>query len=309
MWIRGKSNEALNKNDHSWFLRIFSSQIFTYLFPTSHQIKRPPVFYFSDWQPACVNSRQYRNILSMKPSFCTLTKAQEESRMRECGSSSVTDAIKEGASKITSGISGALKAFMQKIVLMVSEATEYTKNNTGTILARLGIIRQPQKEKITVEKYLAIITPDIKGITDSMRSTLTHFIAYGTPTTRWIGEGERAGVLNSYKTAFSKLSKTTNEWSDAIKIANGRWPQERNEKMETHAKAIFKKIYLREPNLKNPHNDAAVKIIAYGLLPADRNMNSEKSAIATFKNIYAKSPDSAQSWNTVRAIAYSGAKR
>ena len=60
----------------------------------------------------------------------------------------------------------------------------------------------------------------------------------------------------------------------------------------------------------NQANDkAAVNIMAYGLRPAQRNMNSEKTAILSFKYIFKKTPSTAQDWDEVRAIAYSGAKR
>jgi len=156
---------------------------------------------------------------------------------------------------------------------------------------------------------LAIITRDLLDITEDMRDSIVHFIAYGTPTTVKRGEGERTGVLNSYKSAFSRLPGTSAEWSDVLKIANGRWPSERSGEKESAAIQIFKSVYRREANLSNPHDDAAVKIVAYGLLPSSRNLNSEKAAISIYKNIYKKAPTTAQEWNTVRAIAYSGATR
>ena len=61
--------------------------------------------------------------------------------------------------------------------------------------------------------------------------------------------------------------------------------------------------------MNDPHDNAAVTVMAYGLRPANRNLNSEKAAIFTFKYIYKKSPATAEEWDVVRAIAYSGAKR
>lgn len=49
--------------------------------------------------------------------------------------------------------------------------------------------------------------------------------------------------------------------------------------------------------------------MAYGLRPANRNMNSERNAIRIFKNIFKYNPKTAIDWDTVRAIAYSGAVR
>jgi hypothetical protein len=49
--------------------------------------------------------------------------------------------------------------------------------------------------------------------------------------------------------------------------------------------------------------------MAYGLRPTNRNLNSEKNAINTFKSLNNRLPSSASDWDTIRAIAYSGAKR
>jgi hypothetical protein len=61
--------------------------------------------------------------------------------------------------------------------------------------------------------------------------------------------------------------------------------------------------------MNNANDNAAVTIMAYGLRPAGRNLNSEKAAILSFKYIYKKNPITAEEWDVVRAIAYSGAKR
>jgi hypothetical protein len=61
--------------------------------------------------------------------------------------------------------------------------------------------------------------------------------------------------------------------------------------------------------MNNPKDNAAVTVMTYGLRPAIRNMDSEKSAILIFEAIYDYAPSSAQDWDIVRAIAYSGAVR
>jgi hypothetical protein len=127
--------------------------------------------------------------------------------------------------------------------------------------------------------------------------------------TKSLGEGERAGVLNSYKAAFGKVPTTQSEWEDVIKIAIGRWPTERNPKKEAAALVEFKKIYRRGADMKNSNDNAAITIIAYGLRSAKRNVASEANSVKIFKGIYKHNPLSATDWDIVRAIAYSGAKR
>ncbi|MCK4745290.1 fibronectin type III domain-containing protein, partial [Candidatus Parcubacteria bacterium] len=199
--------------------------------------------------------------------------------------------------------------FADKIIEILSEATEVAKADINGLLNRFRIRRDLAKEQVVVKKYVGALIRNARKFTQKHQYALTNFIAYGTETTVGLGEGERAGVVNSYKSAFGKLPTIANEWSDAIKIANGRWPSETSAETETNAEKAFENIYLRKANRSNPNDDAAVTVIAYGLRPANRNLNSEKAAIKTFKAIYGYSPESATAWDIVRAIAYSGATR
>jgi hypothetical protein len=100
------------------------------------------------------------------------------------------------------------------------------------------------------------------------------------------------------------------EWQDVIKIANGRWPTEKNTASEERVKtAAFRQIYKRDPDMNNANDNAAVTVMSYGLRPAQRNLESEKNAIRIYRDIFKAAPASAESWDMVRAIAYSGAKR
>ncbi len=150
---------------------------------------------------------------------------------------------------------------------------------------------------------------DLENVTDKIKTVISNFVNYGTPTTKILGAGERAGVINSYKAAFGKVPATEAEWSDAIKIANGRLPTARSATAEAKAKVELKKVYKRSANMLQANDNAAVTVISYGLRPTNRNLNSEKAAIKSFKAIYGHAPVSALAWDIVRAIAYSGAKR
>lgn len=157
---------------------------------------------------------------------------------------------------------------------------------------------------------LFIIARSPHSLSDSDKNSISYFIHEGTATTIFLGSGERAGVLNSYLSVFDKLPRSTLEWQDVIKIANGRWPNERNlEKEDEAADTFFSKIYVRQPNMDDPNDSAAVTVIAYGLRPAVRNLDSEKKAIEIYRSIFNKDPVDAVEWDIVRAIAYSGAVR
>lgn len=157
---------------------------------------------------------------------------------------------------------------------------------------------------------LFIIARSPHSLSDNDKNSIAYFINEGTPTTIILGSGERAGVLNSYMSVFEKLPTNTLEWQDVIKIANGRWPDERKlESEEKAANSHFFTIYARQPDMDNPKDNAAVTVIAYGLRPAQRNLESEKAAIDIYRNIFGKAPIEATDWDLVRAIAYSGAVR
>lgn len=147
------------------------------------------------------------------------------------------------------------------------------------------------------------------SVSTQVREKILTFVTYGTQTTEALGAGERGGVVNSFKEAFGKLPESESEWVDVIKIANGRWPSQISASRESVAEANFKAIYLRAPNRANPHDDAAVVVMAYGLRSRNRNLGSEKTAIKTYQRIFKHAPVTATAWDAVRAIAYSGATR
>ena len=275
---------------------------------------------FDEWQASCAaDGYQYRNIKSFSPSGCSLSASQEAERKRSCPSLAEESPIAEKAEEIVSEAKETVaevkakteetaKAYADKIATIASDAAEIIKASVSTLLEKLGIKRSVTEEQKIANKFTKMLIKNLK-VAAKDQSAITNFISYGTETTIKLGAGERAGVLNSYKSAFGKLPAKESEWSDAIKIANGRWPSEINKTTEANASLAFRKIYRRAADRTNPNDDAAVTVIAYGLRPAQRNVASEAAAIKSFKAIYGYAPESATAWDVVRAIAYSGAKR
>jgi len=132
------------------------------------------------------------------------------------------------------------------------------------------------------------------------------FAAAGTLSTAKLGAGERAGVLNSYKSSFGKLPQTQAEWENIIRISNNQLPLTTNPAAEKKAKMEFKKVYQREADIKNFNDQTAINLVAYGLRPTRRDLDSERAGIRIFAGIYKYLPVSALDWDTIRAIAYSG---
>ena len=204
--------------------------------------------------------------------------------------------------------SAATKA-AEQIKNIVAEAATIAGRSVEQVLAAVGSLKDAKAEAAAETKYTAKLVSGIKNVTAEVKSAITTFVNYGTPTTKILGAGERAGVVNSYKSTFGKVPSSEAEWSDVIKIANGRWPSEKSAASEAKAATEFKKVYKRSPDMKQPNDNAAVTVISYGLRPSARNTNSEKAAIKSFKAVYGHAPVSAVAWDIVRAIAYSGAKR
>jgi hypothetical protein len=191
---------------------------------------------------------------------------------------------------------------------MASDAKTVATGDVNQVIAFMNTKRNPTAEV----KYNKDITEKIiagSGAASKIRNTINNFITYGTPATRMLGAGERGGVVNSFRAAFGKLPTLESDWNDVIKIANGRWPNQRNATAEDRAKINFKKVYLREANMSSSNDNAAITVMAYGLRPANRNLASEKAAIKSFKAIYGYASKTAVAWDMVRAIAYSGATR
>ena len=198
------------------------------------------------------------------------------------------------------------------IVDMRNKAKLLHDSELGDILTELNQLRSMVREQQNEIKYLHSLIANISTVNQDMLDRLNQFITYGVDeNTQKLGEGERAAVIHSYKSAYSKLPETEDELADAIKIANGRWPSETNAASETRAKAQFRKIYLRDADMNNPNDNAAVTVMAYGLRQRaeNRNLNSETEGIKTFKYIYGYTPDSTEDWNIMQAITYSGAAR
>jgi hypothetical protein len=236
------------------------------------------------------------------------TQQQQATTTTEAIKEIITE-TKQTIKEVTETAKQTAQEFAQKIVDITLEAAEVIKAQVDNILNLMGVKRNVNSEQAVINKYLRPLVAGMGTVTADAQHALTNFISYGTPTTKILGAGERAGVINSYKSAFGKLPKTEAEWNDVIKIGNGRWPSEINKQSEINASAAFEKIYKRKADRKNPNDDAAITVIAYGLRPAKRNTDSEKAAIKSFKAIYGYEPKTAVAWDIVRAIAYSGAKR
>ncbi|MBI4739939.1 hypothetical protein HY772_10515 [Candidatus Woesearchaeota archaeon] len=181
------------------------------------------------------------------------------------------------------------------------------------LLGELEVLRSRVREQEIRLKYLESLTKGIDAkIDEKVGDAITTFIAYGVDEqTKGLGAGERAAVLHSYKTAFGKLPETEAEFSDALKIASGRFPDQRSEEAEDRAREQFRRIYIRPDQIDNARDTNAIVIMAYGIRQSSqkRNLVSERRALKTFRRIYKRLPKSTEDWNIIQAITYSGAAR
>lgn len=221
-----------------------------------------------------------------------------------------TEEAIETAKAVSADLSEPAKDSRGNVTLeqMATDAQTVVSGDVNQLIEKMGTTRNSTAEADYNETIVAKIVED-SGITAQVRNSIVNFVTYGTPATKTLGAGERAGVVNSFKSALGKAPTTAEDWNDVVKIANGRWPSQRSQKAEDRANINFKAVYLRTPDRTNSHDDAAITVMAYGLRPANRNLNSEKTAIKSFSAIYDYYPEKATAWDVVRAIAYSGAIR
>jgi len=200
----------------------------------------------------------------------------------------------------------------QEIVQIEEKARNLLANKIDDLLFAIKESRDRMAEQQIEKKYLARLKVGVGNLSENLETAINSFITYGIDeNTKKLGAGERAAVMYSYKEAYGKLPETEVEMSDAIKIANGRWPILANEEAEKRAKEEFRKVYKHVADMNDPKDNAAVTIMAYGLRQRaeNRNLVSEQQGISIYESIYNKVPSSTGEWNVMQAITYSGAMR
>ncbi len=198
------------------------------------------------------------------------------------------------------------------VISINDNASQLYSGSIDSLLAQLNEMKNTIAEQAAQIKYLQSLTQNVASVSSSTLSNINSFITYGVDSnTLKLGAGQRAAVVNSFKSAFARLPTTQTDFTDVVKIANGRWPGQTSSSSIAWAEQQFQKVYLRAPDMSNAHDNAAVTIMAYGLMQqaANRNLKSETASINIFKGIFSRVPTSANDWNTVAAIAYSGATR
>jgi len=214
--------------------------------------------------------------------------------------------------KIKDKLNNSVKKEDKEIQAIKEKAKDLSENKLDIILSELKELRNLVKEQQNQITHLKRLLSGVASVTEKMQNSITSFITYGVDeNTKNLGEGERAAVMYSYKNAFGKLPSNEDELTDAIKIANGRWPSNTNKEAEDKAKEKFREIYKREANSSNIHDNAAIVIMSYGLRQRaeNRNLISERNGLRIFKDIYNKMPETTEEWNILQAIVYSGSTK
>jgi len=211
--------------------------------------------------------------------------------------------LSEGFAEVSEKILPAeCKGMMDQII---TEADQTINMPVDDFVAEVGRKRNSETETYIKEKYLSILTNG--GAEPDNADRIIYFIAYGTKSTIRHGEGERTGVINSYKSAFNKLPKSAEEWIDVIRIANGCTPIAVSPESESIAAARFFDAYGRNADLTVENDQGAIDVISYGLRPSVRDLERERVGIKLFRAIFNKIPGLARAWDIVRSFAYSGA--
>lgn len=188
-------------------------------------------------------------------------------------------------------------------ILTEAEAL-YVTSDIRTILGHLGLNRDEAME----EKYNKELTPRVvpADISPEHLVAIQNFINYGTKSNVRLGQGERAGAVNSFREIYKHVPTNECDWQNVIKIADTKMPHDLNSGREEETLKTYKEIYGYDYDSSNLLEKIAHKVMSYGVRPQMRDLDAEYTAAKVFYKIYGKFPTTASEWDANRALAYSG---
>ncbi len=156
--------------------------------------------------------------------------------------------------------------------------------------ARQGVLADAEEFKVTIY--------------GGQLDLYTNFIAYGVSReTRQLGERERRALVRDVLQTIGY--RATPE--DFHRLTTGQRPRTRNMNGERVQLALvrdtFRTMYRRDPNFRNPQDDAAWNVLMYRVR-FPRDLVQEREGILRYKKIYKRLPTSPLSWAAVRALGY-----
>lgn len=177
---------------------------------------------YDEWQNACVNNLQFRNVKYQGPDGCLLTIAQENQRKRSCGEVATTTPKAEEKKPVTTAAKAAVKKAAAKANKYLGEARTLVKSSIKVFLAKMKLKMSAYRVNLYTRLYLRGIVKNVKGLKEKDKTIMIRFITYGSDSTKKMSAKQRANVLNTYKKITGKLPVTEKEWSDAIWLAVGK---------------------------------------------------------------------------------------
>lgn len=186
------------------------------------------------------------------------------------------------------------------------ESRVISRGQVSEVVDNINTHQNIEKEQKAENELFTKIVDRLGDVLSDVKQKIIYFIAYGDKGNRRLGPGERAGVIDSYNSAYNKYPVNYYEWNDVIKIGRGEMPCDRDIKAEQRALKTFIEVYKRLPDHNKSNEEKAMNMVAYGLRPEKRDLEKESEAILKYREIYKYFPETAYDWNIIRAIAYSG---
>jgi hypothetical protein len=130
------------------------------------------------------------------------------------------------------------------------------------------------------------------------------FIAYGVShATHNLGERERRAVVRDMLQIIGYGATA----EDYHRLTIGLKPVTRNlgaeQRQVAAVRTLFRNIYKRNPNFKNPNDDLAWNVLMYRIR-FPRDLSLEQVGIKRFRSILRRLPTSPLDWATVRGLGY-----
>lgn len=199
--------------------------------------------------------------------------------------------------------SGGVVLGDEDIVEPCAEAESEAKDLAGYIdrLTLAGTSLSSVIFKALTKTLLAKIMPSETELLTKV--SISNFIENGSKSTKHLGEGERAGVINSFVSIYGHYPVTGCDWQNVIQMSREQIVKDKVTTRETTKQGLFQSVYKRTVTTSS-EDQKALTYMTYGMRPMSRDLRAEDKTNQLFLKLYGHYPRTADEWDLMRAMTY-----